>query len=91
MSDHETLYETILDKYGFFVLICVRNIMSDNRLQEECTLINDILIRNRLPTSMTLEQYSKKFGSNMAERAQMHIDTAIQMCIEHRIITKHKT
>ena len=80
------IYNKILYKYGFFVLICVRNVMSQNEKYEECSVINKILLKKGLPTNMTAKEYAERYGKDKALLAANDFLKALQMCVDEGII-----
>nr|DAQ98658.1 MAG TPA: hypothetical protein [Caudoviricetes sp.] len=90
------VFEKILLRYGGFVLANIREIFKERQEYERCIEINDIMLKYRVSTNMSLEDWQAEFwrtglsGETAKSNVQRYIENAIRMCREQGLLTKYK-
>ena len=90
------VFEKILPRYGGFVLANIREIFEERQEYERCTEINDIMLKHRVSTNMSLEDWQAEFwrmglsGETAKSNVQCYIERAVRMCRRQGLLTKYK-
>ena len=89
------VFEKILLRYGGFVLANIREIFKERQEYERCTEINDIMLKYRVSTNMSLEDWQAEFwrtglsGETAKSNVQCYIERAVQMCRRQGLLTNY--
>ncbi len=89
------VFEKILLRYGGFVLANIREIFKEREEYERCAEINDIMLKHRVPTNMSLEDWQAELwrmglsGETAKSNAKCYIESAILMYRKQGLLTNY--